>query len=103
MTSLYCRPLAGGSPLEAMALAVEDASVVLIAASTKYKDSANCRTGEYIHCGNVMFTVRVCLCECACVRVCVRVRACVRACACVCACVNTHTHMRTHMHAYNSS
>ncbi|KAK2181359.1 hypothetical protein NP493_403g09014 [Ridgeia piscesae] len=32
------------SPLEAMAAAVEDACVVLIAASRKYKDSESCRT-----------------------------------------------------------
>ena len=34
------------SPLEAMAAAVEDACVVLVAASQKYKDSEICRTGE---------------------------------------------------------
>ncbi|KAI0233086.1 hypothetical protein LSAT2_016644 [Lamellibrachia satsuma] len=39
-----------GSTLEAMAAAVEEASMVLIAASTKYKDSASCRTeGEYAY------------------------------------------------------
>ena len=34
-----------GSTLEAMALAVEKASVVLVCASEKYKLSPNCRTG----------------------------------------------------------
>ncbi|KAI0234222.1 hypothetical protein LSAT2_015588 [Lamellibrachia satsuma] len=39
-----------GSTLEAMAAAVEEASMVLIAASTKYKDSVSCRTeGEYAY------------------------------------------------------
>ena len=43
-----CRGLSvtAKSPLEAMAAAVEDACVVLIAASRKYKDSESCRTGE---------------------------------------------------------
>ena len=35
-----------GSTLEAMALAVEKAAVVLICMSQKYKESPNCRTGE---------------------------------------------------------
>ena len=35
----------GGSILEAMAKAVEDASVVVMALSEKYKKSPNCRTG----------------------------------------------------------
>ncbi|WAR05160.1 hypothetical protein MAR_020529 [Mya arenaria] len=39
-----------GSTLEAMALAVEKASVVLICMSQKYKDSPNCRTeAEYVY------------------------------------------------------
>ena len=37
--------VAAKSPLEAMAAAVEDACVVLIAASRKYKDSESCNTG----------------------------------------------------------
>lgn len=36
----------GGSTLESMAKAVEDAAVVLICVSQKYKDSPNCRSGE---------------------------------------------------------
>ena len=36
----------GGSILEAMAKAVEDASVVVMALSEKYKKSPNCRTGN---------------------------------------------------------
>ncbi|KAI0238985.1 hypothetical protein LSAT2_010257 [Lamellibrachia satsuma] len=39
-----------GSTLQAMSAAVEEASMVLIAASTKYKDSTSCRTeGEYAY------------------------------------------------------
>ena len=38
----------GGSTLEAMAHAVENAAVVLICMSEKYKQSPNCRTGMYI-------------------------------------------------------
>ncbi|KAK2181358.1 hypothetical protein NP493_403g09011 [Ridgeia piscesae] len=39
-----------GSTLEAMAAAVENASMVIIGASTKYKDSVSCRTeGEYAY------------------------------------------------------
>lgn len=37
---------AGGSTLEAMALAVERAAVVLICMSQLFKDSASCRTGK---------------------------------------------------------
>ena len=37
----------GGSTLEAMAHAVENAAVVLICMSEKYKQSPNCRTGMY--------------------------------------------------------
>ena len=36
----------GGSTLEAMARAVENALVVIVCASEKYKMSPNCRTGE---------------------------------------------------------
>lgn len=36
-----------GSILEAMARAVEDARVVLVCYSEKYKDSQNCRTGKH--------------------------------------------------------
>ena len=36
----------GGSTLESMAKAVEDAAVVLICVSHKYKDSPNCRSGK---------------------------------------------------------
>ena len=35
----------GGSTLQAMADAVEKASIVLMAMSQKYKDSPNCRAG----------------------------------------------------------
>ena len=35
----------GGSTLESMAKAVEDATVVLIGVSQKYKESPNCRSG----------------------------------------------------------
>ncbi len=35
-----------GSTLEAMASAVENAAVVLIGVSEKYKKSPNCRTGR---------------------------------------------------------
>ena len=36
----------GGSTLQAMAEAVENAAVVLVCMSEKYKESPNCRTGE---------------------------------------------------------
>ena len=36
----------GGSTLEAMAAAVENAAVVLVCACEKYKLSPNCRTGK---------------------------------------------------------
>ena len=36
----------GGSTLQAMADAVENANIVLIAMSQKYKDSPNCRAGK---------------------------------------------------------
>ena len=35
----------GGSTLQAMAEAVENASVVLVCVSQRYKDSPNCRAG----------------------------------------------------------
>ena len=35
----------GGSTLESMAKAVENASVVLVCVSQKYKESPNCRSG----------------------------------------------------------
>ena len=37
----------GGSTLESMAKAVENASVVLVCVSQKYKESPNCRSGDY--------------------------------------------------------
>ena len=37
----------GGSTLEAMALAVEKAAVILICMTEKYKESPSCRTGKY--------------------------------------------------------
>jgi len=48
----------GGSTLESMAKAVENASVVLVCVSQKYKESPNCRSGNNIslisdHCSNV--------------------------------------------------
>lgn len=36
----------GGSTLEAMSLAIENAAVVLIGMSKKYKESPNCRSGN---------------------------------------------------------
>ena len=36
----------GGSTLESMAKAVENASVVLVCVSQKYKESPNCRSGN---------------------------------------------------------
>ena len=39
--------ISGGSTLEAMALAVEQSSVVLVCMTQAYKDSPNCRTGQY--------------------------------------------------------
>ena len=36
----------GGSTLESMATAVENASVVLVCVSQKYKESPNCRSGK---------------------------------------------------------
>ena len=36
-----------GSTLQAMAEAVEDADIVLVCFSQKYKNSPNCRAGEY--------------------------------------------------------
>ena len=41
----YCVCITAGSTLEAMALAVEKAAVVLVCMSQKYKNSPNCRTG----------------------------------------------------------
>lgn len=38
--------LPAGSTLEAMALAVEKAAVVLVCMSQRYKDSPSCRTGK---------------------------------------------------------
>jgi len=38
----------GGSTLESMAKAVENASVVLVCVSQKYKESPNCRSGNDI-------------------------------------------------------
>jgi len=38
-----------GSTLEAMALAVEKAVVVLICMSQKYKDSPSCRSGNILY------------------------------------------------------
>ena len=38
----------GGSTLESMATAVENASVVLVCVSQKYKESPNCRSGKYL-------------------------------------------------------
>lgn len=37
----------GGSTLQAMAEAVENSAVVLVCMSEKYKESPNCRTGQY--------------------------------------------------------
>ena len=39
----------GGSTLESMAKAVENASVVLVCVSQKYKESPNCRSGTLNH------------------------------------------------------
>ena len=39
----------GGSTLESMARAVENASVVLVCVSQKYKESPNCRSGSNLH------------------------------------------------------
>ena len=39
----------GGSTLESMARAVENASVVLVCVSQKYKESPNCRSGRIIY------------------------------------------------------
>ena len=39
--------VAAGSILEAMAAAVEDAVVVLVCMTEKYKESPNCRTGKW--------------------------------------------------------
>ena len=36
----------GGSTLESMARAVENAAVVLVGVSQKYKESPNCRSGD---------------------------------------------------------
>ena len=40
----------GGSTLESMAKAVENASVVLVCVSQKYKESPNCRSGNNLQC-----------------------------------------------------
>ena len=40
----------GGSTLESMARAVENASVVLVCVSQKYKESPNCRSGKDDNC-----------------------------------------------------
>ena len=45
---LLCLHAVGGSLLGAMAEAVEQAAVVLVCFSEKYKDSPNCRTGYSI-------------------------------------------------------
>ena len=45
---MACLVLAAGSILEAMANAVENAAVVVICLSQKYKDSPNCRTGSHM-------------------------------------------------------
>lgn len=42
-----------GSILEAMARAVEEARIVLVCYSEKYKDSQNCRTGK-INCAQYL-------------------------------------------------
>ena len=39
----------GGSTLESMARAVENASVVLVCVSQKYKESPNCRSGNSLY------------------------------------------------------
>ena len=39
----------GGSTLESMARAVENASVVLVCVSQKYKESPNCRSGKIVY------------------------------------------------------
>ena len=44
-----------GSTLEAMAEAVEKASVVLICMSQKYKNSPNCRLGQCCGNSNLMY------------------------------------------------
>jgi len=41
-----CIVTAAGSVLEAMALAVEKAVVVIVCLSQKYKESPSCRTGN---------------------------------------------------------
>lgn len=50
-----------GSTLEAMALAVERAAVVLICMSQKYKDSPNCRTGEHSNWLNILVFFPLCI------------------------------------------
>ena len=40
----------GGSTLESMARAVENASVILVCVSQKYKESPNCRSGNDENC-----------------------------------------------------
>jgi len=39
--------VSAGSVLEAMAMAVEKAAVVLVCLSQKYKESPSCRTGQF--------------------------------------------------------
>ena len=56
---LFC--ILAGSTLEAMALAVERAAVVLICMSQKYKDSPNCRTGEHSNWLNVLVFFPLCI------------------------------------------
>ena len=48
----------GGSTLEAMAEAVENAALVLVCASEKYKMSPNCRTGAF----RSLFSISLCFC-----------------------------------------
>lgn len=66
----------GGSTLQAMAEAVENAAVVLLCMSEKYKQSPNCRTGRtvpvcaYAHAfacvcvfRSILFLVLICICS----------------------------------------
>ena len=46
LTCMHVRAFSAGSLLDAMADAVEQASVVIICLTEKYKESANCRMGK---------------------------------------------------------
>ncbi len=47
---LYCFVIVGGDLLGSMADAVENAAVIILCVSQKYKESNNCRGGKLLNC-----------------------------------------------------